>query len=52
MSKLVKITIQTEQYKTADFLRELANRIEESETPDELISFKTPNGNADIVWPK
>ena len=46
----VKLTIITDVGFTADFLRQLANRIEEGE--DNPTFFETFNGCAEISWPE
>lgn len=46
----VLLKISTDVGFTADFLRQLANRIEENE--DEPTFFETFNGCAEISWPE
>ncbi|MBP5457279.1 MAG: hypothetical protein J6Y37_12335 [Paludibacteraceae bacterium] len=45
----VKLTITTDLWFTAEFLRELATAIEDEST--DLESYETANGNAEIEWP-
>lgn len=45
----VTLTITTDVGCTANFLRQLANRIEENK--DEPTFFETFNGCAEISWP-
>ena len=45
----VQLTISTDYGFTADFLRELANAIENSE--DEMDDYETYRGVAEITWP-
>lgn len=49
--KQVKLTITTDLYRTADFLRSLANELEAcgEETFDE---YETSIGMAEIEWPE
>lgn len=47
--KQVTLTITTDLGFTADFLRQLANRIEEGE--DNPTLFETFEGCAEISWP-
>lgn len=49
MDKQVKLTITTDLGFTADFLRELANRIEIGE--DSPTYYENFNGLAEISWP-
>ena len=49
MDKQVRITITTDYGYTADFLRTLANAIEEG---DEMDMYETYRGVADIEWPE
>lgn len=49
MEKQVKLTIVTDRYFTADFLRQLACEIENSEE-NEFDTFETKNGYAEIDW--
>lgn len=44
----VKLTITTDYGFTADFLRELANQIEEE--GESLTEYETSKGCADIEW--
>lgn len=44
----VRLSISTDLYYTADFLRELANAIEDE--GDELTEFETYRGIAEIDW--
>lgn len=46
----VKLTISTDLYYTAEFLRDLANAIEDNGT--DVESYETANGNAEIEWPE
>ena len=45
----VRVTITTDLYRTADFLRELANAIEED---DEVNFYEVSYGIAEIEWPE
>ena len=45
----VFLNIQTDLYRTADFLRDLANAIEDEGT--DLIEMETAIGMAEVVWP-
>ena len=45
----VKLTITTDLYQTADFLRELANAIENEGT--DITEIETSVGMAEIDWP-
>lgn len=45
----VKLTITTDYGFTADFLRELANQIEEE--GERLTDYETSKGCAEIEWP-
>lgn len=45
---IVRLTITTDEGFTADFLRELANAIEEGENPR---TYETFHGCAEISWP-
>ena len=47
--KQVTLTITTDEGFTAGFLRDLADAIEESETP--LRTYETYHGCAEISWP-
>ena len=47
--KQVRLTITTDLYYTADFLRELANEIENR--GDYLNEYEGANGMATITWP-
>lgn len=49
MEEQVKLTITTDLGFTAEFLRELANRIENGE--DSPTFYETFNGCAEISWP-
>lgn len=49
MEEQVKLTITTDFGFTADFLRELANQIEEE--GEELTTYETFRGCAEISWP-
>lgn len=46
---IVRLTVFTDLGYTADFLRELANAIENSE--EEFYNFETYRGSASISWP-
>lgn len=47
----VFLRIQTDQFCTADFLRSLANAIEENDE-EELTTFETSIGCAEIDYPE
>lgn len=49
MEEQVKLTIVTDRYFTADFLRQLANEIEIG-GEGEFDEFETANGCAEIDW--
>lgn len=49
MEKQVKLTISTDVYWTAEFLRELANEIENR--GDYLDEYESEHGVAQIEWP-
>ena len=50
MDNQVKLTISTDLYFTAEFLRELATAIEDGGV--DCTSYETANGVAEIEWPE
>ena len=48
IEEFVTITINCKKYRTADFLRQLANAIESEENDN--LHFENCNGSADVIY--
>lgn len=49
MGEYITINIRCDEYRTADFLRQLANTIEETEEDGGFV-FENENGYAEVIY--